>query len=1335
MKHDNCPGGMAREEEIFNAALLLDGPMKRSAFLDLICEEDVALRARIERLLALADKSFLESMRVPPRRSAAEITPKMASVAGETLAVDSAAESPGERIGRYKLLQKIGEGGCGLVYMAAQTEPVRRRVALKVIRLGMDTKAVIARFEAERQALAMMDHPNIAKVLDAGATDAGRPYFVMELVRGVKITDFCNQNHLTLRQRLELFIQVCQAIQHAHQKGIIHRDIKPSNILVTVNDSIAVPKVIDFGIAKATTGQQLTDKTLFTAFEQFIGTPAYMSPEQAVMTSLDIDTRSDIYALGVLLYELLTGKTPFDAKDLIAAGFDAMRRTILEKEPARPSTRLSTMVEAELAVMAKDRQSNVPRLLSLVRGDLDWIVMKAIEKDRARRYETANGLAMDLKRFLGNEPVLARPPSAVYRVQKAFRRNKIAFASGIAIAAALLLGAVVSTWQAVRATRLQRQQSRLREAAQSAKTNETEQRQRAEAGELSARQNLYAASLNLAQRAWEQNDFAQVRQLLQDSRAYKDHGFEWGYLQRQTHLALKTLRGHMGQVPSVAFSPDGLRVVTGSSDGTAKVWDEGTGRELRTLVGHSSGIGAVAFSPDGLKIASGSTDQTVKVWDALNGKILQSIKAHDGYVTSVAFSPDGQRIVTGSVDKTARIWEAASGSHLLTLEGHTGEIRFVAFSLDGERIFTGSEDHTAKVWETATGKPLLVFKGERDWLGSGAFSPDGQRIVTVKDNIAKVWETATGKELVIFKGHSKSISSAAFSRDGQRLVTGSGDRTAKVWDANTAEELLTLKGHGEWIMSVAFSQDGKKIITGSEDDTARIWDATINRELVTLRGHNGWIQAAAFSPNGERVVTGSHDKTAKVWEAATGKCVLNLTGHKSWVGPVAFSPDGRRILTAGGDETARIWDAVDAKQLLTLTGHGGWIGAAGFSPDGQRIVTGSFDRTTRVWDAFSGKELFLVGEHGADVGFAAFSPDGQRIITSSGDKTAKVCAATRGNYLLSLEGHTAVIESIGFSADGQKIVSGSDDGTAKVWDVASGACLQTFKGHGASVQAAAFSPDGRRIVTGGRDRTAKVWEVVSGNCLLTLSSPSGRVGSVAFSPDGQRIVTVGEDSTATVWRAATTPEIGAWQEEETAAEEHLAVLLKERASADERERALRAQDEGAIKQWLVLAPIYFEGRSGVAALDQEQILHEASLRPHAGEGVKIGQSEWVWKSLRLQDFTIDFDYFLGGSPSPEWCVGYAVSYIQSEATQAGLLLKVASDDQSKIYLNGKEIYRRGEVRSLQAGEEEVSGVILKTGLNVLVFKVVNEISAWKGSVRFIDGRGNPLKGIKVSLTP
>ena len=425
---------------IFTEAMEIADAKAREVFLSKACCADEFLRKEVEELL----QAEAQAGRFLPDRPAVSVAghPGIEDVAPPSV---SYAEQIGEHIGRYKLLQKIGEGGCGVVYMAEQEQPVRRRVAIKVIKLGMDTRSVVARFEAERQALALMDNPSIAKVLDAGATETGRPYFVMELVPGVKITDYCDESHLTPRERIGLFIQVCQAIQHAHQKGIIHRDIKPSNILVTINDGITVPKVIDFGIAKATQGR-LTDQTLFTAFEQFIGTPAYMSPEQAVMTSLDVDTRSDIYSLGVLLYELLTGSTPFEQSDLLSSGLDEMRRTIREREPPRPSTRLSAMPQEKLTTVAGRRQLEPLKLIRLLRGDLEWIVMKCLEKDRAHRYATANGLATDLQHYLADEPITARPPGKLYRFQTLVRRNKLLFAASAAVTGALVAGLAVSMW-------------------------------------------------------------------------------------------------------------------------------------------------------------------------------------------------------------------------------------------------------------------------------------------------------------------------------------------------------------------------------------------------------------------------------------------------------------------------------------------------------------------------------------------------------------------------------------------------------------------------------------------------------------------------------------------------------------------------------------------------------------------------------------------------------------------------------------------------------------------------------------------------------------------------
>ena len=409
---------------------------ERQRLMDELCGEDEALRARVRALLVSEDEAgdFLDS----PTMSEANA----AALAAASAAASAPPERPGSRIGPYKLLQVIGEGGFGVVYMAEQEEPIRRRVALKVIKPGMDTKQVIARFEAERQALAMLDHPNIAKVFEAGATPNGRPYFVMELVRGTSITDYCDEQRLSTRERLALFSDVCSAVHHAHESGIIHRDLKPSNVMVTLHDGTPVPKVIDFGVAKAT-HQKLTEKTLFTQYNQFVGTPAYMSPEQAAHEGLDLDKRSDVYSLGVLLYELLTGTTPLDSRELRRAAYIEVLRILKEEEPPKPSTRIHTMGESS-QTHAKHRGSDPVALADLLRGDLDWIVMKALEKDRSRRYESASEMAADISRYFNRRPIVARPPSTVYRARKFLGRQRRAIVGLLATLVAVVLAGVVA---------------------------------------------------------------------------------------------------------------------------------------------------------------------------------------------------------------------------------------------------------------------------------------------------------------------------------------------------------------------------------------------------------------------------------------------------------------------------------------------------------------------------------------------------------------------------------------------------------------------------------------------------------------------------------------------------------------------------------------------------------------------------------------------------------------------------------------------------------------------------------------------------------------------------
>jgi len=510
------------EREIFFEAIEMTAPEARAAYLQGACGRDVTLRRKVDELLK--EHFSNDSLLAGPAVEGEAPTKKLES---------ASVAAPAQMLGRYKLLEKIGEGGFGEVWMAEQREPVKRRVALKIIKLGMDSRQIVARFEAERQALAMMDHANIAKIFDAGVTDTGRPYFVMELVRGIKITEYCDQNELPTRERLRLFTLVCQAIQHAHQKGIIHRDIKPSNILVTLHDGLPVPKVIDFGIAKATQ-QELTDKTVFTQFQQFIGTPAYISPEQAEMSGLDIDTRADIYSLGVLLYELLVGRTPLEAAEMMQGGLDALRRIIREKEPLRPSTRLNTLLGEDRTTAGKRRQTDVGKLVHELQGDLDWIVMKCLEKDRTRRYDTANGLASDIQRHLNDEVVLARPPSTAYKVQKAFRRNKLIFAAATVVSLALLIGGGISAVLAVRATRAERAKQASLSSEQRARQAATVAKGEAEVERDRARRNLYAADINLAYQAWQQSDLGKARRLLARTRPAAGQedlrGWEWRYL-------------------------------------------------------------------------------------------------------------------------------------------------------------------------------------------------------------------------------------------------------------------------------------------------------------------------------------------------------------------------------------------------------------------------------------------------------------------------------------------------------------------------------------------------------------------------------------------------------------------------------------------------------------------------------------------------------------------------------------------------------------------------------------------------------------------------------------
>jgi WD40 repeat protein/serine/threonine protein kinase len=1081
------------EREIFAAALQLEDADSRRSYLANMCGTDPALRRRVECLLQAYGRAgdFLQHPAV-----SGLIHDTSIPVSGEALA---------NRLGHYKLLEQIGEGGMGVVYMAEQQQPLRRKVALKVIKPGMDSKQVIARFEAERQALALMDHPSIAKVLDAGATESGRPYFIMELVRGVPITQFCDDNRLTPRERLELFIRVCQAVQHAHQKGIIHRDLKPTNVLVTLHDGAPLVKVIDFGIAKALGQERLTEKTLCTGFAQMIGTPLYMSPEQAEMNGQDVDTRSDIYLLGVLLYELLTGTTPFEKERLKEASYDEIRRIIREDEPAKPSTRISTLGRAAITVSA-NRKSEPRRLSQLLRGELDWIVIKALEKDRNRRYDTASSFDADVQRYLHDEPVQACPPSAVYRFRKFARRNKAALMAASVVAVAVLLavaGLAASTafvWQA----------------------------------NQELRQNLYYQQIALAEREWSANNLSGMERLLNGCPTDL-RGWEWDYLRRLRYKRLPHME-HAQAVLSVAVSPDGERIASGSQDGIIKIWDAKTGQELRRIPAHKNHVRSIAFSPDGLSLASGSWDETVKIWDAQTGQARRTLKGHHVKVWSVAFSPDGKLLASGaghagvqdSVGEV-KLWNVVTGQEVRSLQGHRSTVNCVAFSPDCQRLASGATgpQPTVKVWDVQTGQELWTRDLHHHVWGV-AFSRDGRLLASSGGGAfwggaeLKIWDARTGQLIRDLHQHTRGVWCLAFSPDGHRLASGSIDQTVKIWDVTSGQPALTLRGHLGDVRSVVFSPDGHRLFTGAHDGTVRVWDATPlghqeDEGCLTLRGHSDEVNSVAFHPLDPAIVaSASIDGTIKLWNTRTALPLLNLRDPDGSVISLAFSPDGRLLATVGG-ENLKIWDTNSGKVVNTLHGQLGGDLSVTFLPDGRRIASAGFGCVVRIWDLGTGKPIYTLSGHTWGILSLAASPDGRYVASASEDGTVRLWDVASGKEAAPLPLKKRANSScVVFSRDGRQLASLGVDGSVMIWDTSTWKLLHLLPDPTGQQRSVAFGPDGRCVAWGGLNSTVDVWQAATGD-IQVLRGHTDWVHSVAFSPDGKQIASASADGTVKIW--------------------------------------------------------------------------------------------------------------------------------------------------------------------------------------------------------------------------
>jgi WD40 repeat protein len=1010
-------------------------------------------------------------------------TPGTSETASHAAGTSSGA-GMGARVSGYELLDELGRGGMGVVYRARQTS-LRRMVALKMILAGPHAShEELARFRAEAESVARLQHPNIVQIYEVGEYH-GHAYFSLEFIDGGTVASRLANAPLSARQAAELLETLARAIHYAHLRGIVHRDLKPSNVLLTLDGT---PKIADFGLAK-----QVGDNSGQTLSGSILGTPGYMAPEQAWGRVREIGPATDVYALGAILYETLTGRPPF-----------------------RGETALETLEQVR-------SQDPVPprRLRSQLPLDLETICLNCLRKEPGRRYAGAGELAEDLRRFRAGEPIYARPTPAWERGWKWVRRRPT-LAGLIAVSClAVFVIALGGILHNIRLRAALNETEEQRDQATQAHADADRQRRQAEERLEQLRRSMYALQLERVAAAADRDPWHGLQMLRDAERCPAElRDFSWGFLYRHCQRDRLVLQGHTDGVRAVALSSDGRILASAGTDRLVKLWDLSAGKECGTLHGHTAAINAVAFTPDGRLLASADEDGAIRLWDPRTGAERRTWHGHHDPVNAVAFTADGQTLASASTDGTVKLWETASGREQRTLRGHTASVFGVAFAPNGQTLATASKDGTARLWDRVTGQEQRCLRGHRSWVTAVAFAPDGRTLATGGvDRAIKLWDREEGKERLALLEHRGAIGSLAFSPDGRTLVSGSYDHTLRVWWVASGRDQVVLKGHEGAIPSIAFAPNGRQVVSGSLDRTVRLWELRPSQESTVLRGHTRPVAAVAFAPDGRLLASGGYDRVVRLRDGTGEREQAALQEHAGWISCLAFAPHGREIACGDGSGCVKLWDLARRRERLVLRADPLWVTSLAFASEGRLLATaGNTDRAIKLWDADTGQEQgrLAVPE---EILSLAFAPRTGLLAGASGSGKVWIWdLATRQEHA-TFQAHQGEIRSLAFSPDGRILASAGMDGTARLWKGETAQELAVLSGHAGAIHAVAFTPDGKMVATAGADRTVKLWDAVTGQERATLSGHRGEVNALAFTPDGQILASASGDETVRLWKA------------------------------------------------------------------------------------------------------------------------------------------------------------------------------------------------------------------------